>query len=690
VKGAYWDTEIKRAQERGLDDYPVWTRKSATDLAYLACARQMLDSRPQLFPQFATHNALTVATIVEMAGNDRDGFEFQRLHGMGEPLYEALIEDAKISCRIYAPVGGYRDLLAYLVRRLLENGANSSFVAMAGDKSVPVEKLTVRPQQALGLDQGGSARHREIPMPAEIFGSRKNSAGIEFGHRDSLAALKAALGSGPAAIHAYPLYPGCSPSGKKASTFNPANLHAETGSVIDANAADVDKAFAALEKGFASWSAKPVEIRAAALDKMADLMEKNRDHLLAVLATEAGKTLEDGISEIREAVDFCRYYAADARTKFATVQKMPGPAGEENRYSWRGRGVFACISPWNFPLAIFIGQITAALVAGNAVVAKPAPQTPLIAFEAVRMLHAAGIPENVLAYLPGGPATGAAITQHPRLAGVAFTGSTATARAINRTLAAKDGPIVPLIAETGGLNAMIVDATALGEQVADDVVMSAFRSAGQRCSALRILYLQDDIADHMLEMIEGAARELSLGDPLLPSTDIGPIIDGNQLAMLKTHIDEMRGSQKVRFAGNAPQNGTFFAPHIVELDRPEALTKEIFGPVLHVVRWKGKDLDKVIASVKSTGYGLTLGIHSRIEATIQKITAALDTGNVYVNRNMIGAVVGSQPFGGSGLSGTGFKAGGPAYLFRFAGEQVVSINTAAAGGNASLIAIGAG
>lgn len=690
VKGAYWDTEVKRAQERGLDDYPVWTRKSATDLAYLACAQQMLKARPRLFPQFATHNALTVATIVEMAGNDRSGFEFQRLHGMGEAVYEALAEYEQLTCRIYAPVGGYRDLLAYLVRRLLENGANSSFVAMAGDKTIPIEKLSVRPQQALGLDHGHSARHKEIPLPANLYGARKNSAGFEFGHRESLGALKASLGTGAEAIQAYPLYPGYKPVGTGTPTLNPANRTRQTGSVIEATEADVTMAFNALEKGFSKWAATPVEMRAAALEKMADLLQANRDHLLAVLAAEAGKTLEDGMSEIREAIDFCRYYAADARAKFGTVQKMPGPAGEENRYSWRGRGIFACISPWNFPLAIFLGQITAALVAGNAVVAKPAPQTPLIAFEAVRLLYAAGIPGDALALLPGGPAAGAAITADPRLAGVAFTGSTTTARAINRTLAAKDGPIVPLIAETGGLNAMIVDATALGEQVADDVVMSAFRSAGQRCSALRIVYLQDDIADHMLDLIEGAARELSLGDPLLPSTDIGPIIDSKQLAMLTDHIEDMRKTQKVRYAGKAPQNGTFFAPHIVELDRPEALTKEIFGPVLHVVRWKGKDLDKVIASVKSTGYGLTLGIHSRIEATIQKISKALDTGNVYVNRNMIGAVVGSQPFGGSGLSGTGFKAGGPAYLLRFAGEQVVSINTAAAGGNASLIAIGEG
>ena len=416
VKGAYWDTEVKRAQERGLDDYPVWTRKSATDLAYLACAQQMLNARPRLFPQFATHNALTVATIVEMAGNDRSGFEFQRLHGMGEAVYEALAEYEQLTCRIYAPVGGYRDLLAYLVRRLLENGANSSFVAMAGDKNIPIEKLSIRPQTALGLDQGHSARHKEIPLPADLYGTRKNSVGFEFGHRESLNTLKTSLGSGADAIQAHPLYPGYKPAGTQTTLLNPADRTKQTGSVIEATEADVTKAFNALEKGFSKWAATPVDQRAAALEKMADLLQANRDHLLAVLAAEAGKTLEDGMSEIREAIDFCRYYAADARTKFGTVQKMPGPAGEENRYSWRGRGIFACISPWNFPLAIFLGQITAALVAGNAVVAKPAPQTPLIAFEAVRLLYAAGIPEDALALLPGGPAAGAAITAEPRLA----------------------------------------------------------------------------------------------------------------------------------------------------------------------------------------------------------------------------------------------------------------------------------
>ncbi|AOG12370.1 bifunctional proline dehydrogenase/L-glutamate gamma-semialdehyde dehydrogenase PutA [Agrobacterium sp. RAC06] len=691
VKGAYWDTEVKRAQERGLDDYPVWTRKQATDLSYLHCAAKLMEKRARIFPQFATHNALTVSTIIELAGADRSGFEFQRLHGMGEALYDTLLSgNDRIACRIYAPVGGYRDLLAYLVRRLLENGANSSFVAVAGDKNIPVSALLERPTEKLGLGNGQSARHSQIPMPLALYGERKNSAGFEFGHRDNLERLMARIGQPLSEIAARPLVPGANGATSDEVVLSPADRTHKVGTVRNATPADVDRAFAAGRQGFALWSRTPVEERAATLDKLADLLEADRDRLLALLALEAGKTLDDGVAEIREAVDFCRYYAAQARKQFGEAEVMPGPTGELNRLSWRGRGVFACISPWNFPLAIFLGQVSAALVAGNAVIAKPAPQTPLIAFEAVKLFHKAGVPEDVLMLLPGAGDVGAAIVAHPKLAGIAFTGSTGTAQAINRTLAAKDGPIVPLIAETGGLNAMIVDATALAEQVADDVVLSAFRSAGQRCSALRILYLQEDIADGMLEMIEGAARELNLGNPLEITTDIGPVIDEKQKAMLESHIAEMKRSQKVRYAGKVPATGNFFAPHIVELDRPEALTREIFGPVLHVVRWKAKALDQVIASIDATGYGLTLGVHSRIEATIRKVTEALDTGNIYVNRNMIGAVVGTQPFGGSGMSGTGFKAGGPAYLSRFAVEQVISVNTAAAGGNASLIAIGEG
>ncbi|MBA4799893.1 MAG: bifunctional proline dehydrogenase/L-glutamate gamma-semialdehyde dehydrogenase PutA [Rhizobiales bacterium] len=691
VKGAYWDTEVKRAQERGLDDYPVWTRKPATDLSYLHCAAKLMEKRARIFPQFATHNALTVSTIIELAGADRSGFEFQRLHGMGEALYDTLLSgNDRIACRIYAPVGGYRDLLAYLVRRLLENGANSSFVAVAGDKNIPVKALLERPTEKLGIGNGQSARHSQIPMPLGLYGDRKNSAGFEFGHRDNLERLMVRISQPLGEIAARPLVPGATGATSDEAVLSPADRAHKVGTVRNATPADVDRAFAAGRQGFARWSRVSVEERAATLEKLADLLEADRDRLLTLLALEAGKTLDDGVAEIREAVDFCRYYAVQARKQFGEAEVMPGPTGELNRLFWRGRGVFACISPWNFPLAIFLGQVSAALVAGNAVIAKPAPQTPLIAFEAVKLFHKAGVPEDVLMLLPGAGDVGAAIAAHPQLAGIAFTGSTSTAQAINRALAAKNGPIVPLIAETGGMNAMIVDATALAEQVADDVVMSAFRSAGQRCSALRILYLQEDIADGMLEMIEGAARELNLGNPLEITTDIGPVIDEKQKAMLESHVAEMKRTQKLRYAGEVPATGNFFAPHIIELDRPEALTKEIFGPVLHVVRWKAKALDQVINSIAATGYGLTLGVHSRIEATIRTVTEALDTGNIYVNRNMIGAVVGTQPFGGSGMSGTGFKAGGPAYLSRFALEQVISVNTAAAGGNASLIAIGEG
>ncbi|GKX33487.1 MAG: bifunctional proline dehydrogenase/L-glutamate gamma-semialdehyde dehydrogenase [Rhizobiaceae bacterium MnEN-MB40S] len=688
VKGAYWDTEIKRAQERGLADYPVFTRKAATDVCYLACAKQLLDARERIFPQFATHNALTVATILEMAGDDRSGFEFQRLHGMGEALYKAVLKDsAPVACRIYAPVGGYRDLLAYLVRRLLENGANSSFVTIAGDNKIPVSDLLKRPALMLQLDKQ-SARHSQIGLPSEIYPDRRNSAGVEFGHRIQLSALLEGMKQAGSAVAAAPLAPGLKPSGKETVVTSPADPSDQVGAVRFADPQQVDQAMKAARKGFESWSRLPAEKRAVALEKAADALEASRDRMMNLLAREAGKTLDDGIAEVREAVDFCRYYANQARRQFGKSTVMPGPTGEENRYGWRGRGVFACISPWNFPLAIFAGQVTAALAAGNAVIAKPAEQTPLIAYEMVRILHAAGVPEDVLIYLPGAGDVGAALTAHPEIDGVAFTGSTDTARAINRSLAAKNGPIVPLIAETGGLNAMIVDATALPEQVADDVVMSAFRSAGQRCSALRILYVQDDVADSMIAMIEGAARELSIGDPQLASTDMGPIIDETQRRMLADHIAAMEKSQTVRYAGEAPGGGTFFAPHIIELEKASALKEEVFGPVLHVVRWKSKDLDKVLKDIASTGFGLTLGVHTRIEATVGKVVSALDTGNIYINRNTIGAVVGTQPFGGSGLSGTGFKAGGPHYLSRFAQEQVVSINTAAAGGNATLLAIG--
>jgi len=690
VKGAYWDTEIKRAQERGLEGYGVFTRKAATDLSYLACARQMLDLRDVMYPQFATHNALTVATIIEMA-EDRSGFEFQRLHGMGEVVYESLSKsNDRVPCRIYAPVGGYRDLLAYLVRRLLENGANSSFVAVAGDKNVPIAAMLERPDAKLGLARGQSARNSQIPLPLAIYPDRPNSRGVEFGDRLQVASLIEGMARSTEKVEAGPLAPGLKADGPKQDIRSPSDPTNIVGAVRFTDPRDVDKAVTTAAQGFRNWSRTDPGLRAAALDRAADLIEERRDRFMALLSAEAGKTLDDGIAEIREAVDFLRYYAARSREMFAKMQPMPGPTGEDNRLGWRGRGVFVCISPWNFPLAIFLGQVSAGLAAGNAVIAKPAEQTPLVAHEAIQILHEAGVPKDVLLCLPGAGDVGAALTSHPMIGGVAFTGSTETARAINRTLAARDGPIVPFIAETGGLNAMIVDATALAEQVADDVVMSAFRSAGQRCSALRLLFVQEDVADQMIEMIEGAARELKLGNPSKPSTDVGPVIDEAQRDMLAGHIATISKTQKLVYAGDTPNEGLFFAPHIVELKDASALDREIFGPVLHVVRYKAKKLDAVLDAIDATGFGLTLGVHSRIEATVRKVIDRLDTGNIYVNRNMIGAVVGTQPFGGSGLSGTGFKAGGPHYLMRFAVEQAVSVNTAAAGGNAGLIAMGDG
>lgn len=687
VKGAYWDTELKRAQERGLADYPVFTRKAMTDLNYEACAAQLLKLRPRIIPQFATHNALTVSTVAEMAGN-AEGFEFQRLHGMGEALYEKLLrENEGYACRTYAPVGGHQDLLAYLVRRLLENGANSSFVSVSGDPDIPVAELLVPPADIIG--NPGAARHRRIPLPAELYGpSRRNSAGTELGHEESLNALLKQVTSAGSFPDAAPIIDGKPQPGGARDVRSPID-NRPIGKVVEADAKTAERALAAAKAGFPAWSATPARIRAAALRKAADLLEARQGLLIALLQAEAGKTIDDAISEVRETVDFCRYYAAQAEEHFATPTALPGPTGEDNRLVLRGRGAFVCIAPWNFPLAIFTGQVAAALVAGNSVVAKPAPQTPLIAAVAIRILHEAGVPATALHLVPGGTEAGAALVAHKDVAGVAFTGSTATARGINRALAAKDGPIVPLIAETGGLNAMIVDATALPEQVADDVVMSAFRSAGQRCSALRLLVVQDDVADKMIEMIEGATKELKLGDTRRVDTHVGPVIDAAAKQRLDTHVAAMRQQGRVAWAGSTPDlGGTFVAPHIIRLDRVSDLTAEHFGPILHVVRWKAGELDKVIAEIDATGYGLTLGVHSRIETTVERVTSLLSTGNIYVNRNIIGAVVGVQPFGGHGLSGTGPKAGGPHYLMRFATEQTVTVNTAAAGGNASLIAMG--
>jgi RHH-type proline utilization regulon transcriptional repressor/proline dehydrogenase/delta 1-pyrroline-5-carboxylate dehydrogenase len=690
VKGAYWDTEVKRAQERGLADYPVFTRKAMTDLCYVACVKRLLAARDRIFPQFATHNALTVASVIEDAGGV-EGFEFQRLYGMGDALYDALLAELpQATCRVYAPVGGHRDLLAYLVRRLLENGANSSFVSVAADPNVPIEAILRRPQNFIANPH--AARSTKIPLPQDIYQpERRAAAGVEFGERAALEALldEARAGTRESNVAA-PLIDGTELAGAEQVLTSPVDGHV-IGSVRPANVKIAAAAMAAAQAGFAAWAATPIADRAAVLERAASLLEQNRGELIALLQNEGGKTLDDALAEIREAIDYCRYYAAQTRRSLAP-EPMPGPTGESNELRYRGRGVFVCISPWNFPLAIFLGQVTAALAAGNTVVAKPAEQTPLIASRAVKLLHEAGVPVSALHLVPGDGAVGAMLVASADVAGVVFTGSTEVGHTINRALAKKDGPIVPLIAETGGINAMIVDATALPEQVTDDVMMSAFRSAGQRCSALRLLCLQDDVAPRILEMLIGAARELHVGDPRQITTHIGPVIDVDAKQKLDRWIADQERAGRVRFrwdrGGAIPATGTYVGPAIVELDSARDLKKEVFGPVLHVVRWRAEALDALLDDIADNGTALTLGVHSRIDLTAARVCARLPNGNVYVNRNMIGAVVGTQPFGGTRLSGTGPKAGGPNYLRRFASEQVLTVNTAAAGGNASLLAQG--
>jgi RHH-type transcriptional regulator, proline utilization regulon repressor / proline dehydrogenase / delta 1-pyrroline-5-carboxylate dehydrogenase len=654
----------------------------------MACVKRLLVSRRRLFPQFATHNALTVASVIEDAGGI-DGFEFQRLYGMGEALYQALADEfPDVACRVYAPVGGHRDLLAYLVRRLLENGANSSFVSVAADRSVPVAQILRRPRSWIADPK--QARNRKIPLPRDLFApERRAAAGIDFGDRLSLEALMEEVREGTrASAEAWPLVNGVALPGIVHEMHSPID-GSMTGTVREADEAIVRAAMGAASDGFAAWAARPIEQRAVVLERAADRLELNRGRLLALLQNEAGKTLDDALAELREAVDYCRYYAAQARVALAATP-MTGPTGESNELRYRGRGVFVCISPWNFPLAIFLGQIAAALVAGNTVVAKPAEQTPLIAALAVALLHEAGVPTSALHLVPGNGAVGASLVAQRQVAGVVFTGSTQTGRAINRSLAERNGPIVPLIAETGGINAMIVDATALPEQVCDDVLASSFRSAGQRCSALRLLCLQDDVAERMLAMLAGAARELKVGDPRSIATHVGPVIDVEAKSQLDAWIASNERAGRVRFLwdrhNRLPAGGTYIAPVIIELDRAADLDREVFGPVLHVVCWHPERLDALLDDIAGNGTALTLGIQSRIDVRAERIAERLPHGNVYVNRNMIGAAVGVQPFGGTGLSGTGPKAGGPGYLLRFAAEQVVTVNTAAAGGNAGLLA----
>jgi RHH-type transcriptional regulator, proline utilization regulon repressor / proline dehydrogenase / delta 1-pyrroline-5-carboxylate dehydrogenase len=693
VKGAYWDSEIKRGQERGVDSYPVFTRKCNTDVSYLAMAGRLLKAGEWIFPQFATHNAHTVA-YVERLGRQLNGrFEFQRLHGMGEELYAQIVgpQGLGLPCRVYAPVGEHEDLLPYLVRRLLENGANTSFVNRILDERLPAEAIAADPVEE--VDALPAVAHPRIPAPRRLFGQeRPNSRGLNLADGTTVAALERGLRESAAGAHvSRPVVNGRERDGETAAVRNPARRSDVVGSVTFAGARHVDEAMIAASAAAGDWAGTPAEDRARALETAANLFEARMPALIELAVREAGKSVPDGIAEVREAVDFLRYYAARARTEFSAPIKLPGPTGESNELSLQGRGVFVCISPWNFPLAIFTGQVAAALAAGNAVVAKPAEQTPLIAAAAVRILHESGVPGEVLHFLPGdGAVVGARAVADRRVAGVAFTGSTDTARAINRSLADRDGPIPVLIAETGGQNAMIVDSSALPEQVVLDAVQSGFNSAGQRCSALRILCLQEEIAPKVLRLLAGAMDELQVGDPAWLRTDVGPVIDAEALRTLEAHAGMItRGAawqHRCRLSPSA-RDGYFLAPLAVEIDSIGRLEREVFGPIIHVLRYRSDRLEGLVDAINATGYGLTFGIHTRIDSTARRVAARVHAGNVYVNRNMIGAVVGVQPFGGCGLSGTGPKAGGPLYLHRFAHERTLTINTSAVGGNASLLAM---
>ncbi len=703
VKGAYWDSEIKRAQELGLAGYPVFTRKPNTDVSYLACARRLFDAGADLvYPQFATHNAHTIAAIHHVARGRP--FEYQRLHGMGADLYAEVIGEnhLDVPCRVYAPVGSHEDLLPYLVRRLLENGANTSFVNRIVDEDVAIRDLVADPSETVRAF--ASRPHPRIPLPLRLYGeesahahnpghvSRKNSMGVNLANDNELKVLADAVNAARAPWSAQPLVPGSASAEAERDVTNPADRREVVGRSRNADAATIERALANAVAAQPEWDLLPAASRAAILEHAADLLEQRRGEFIALCVREAGKTIPAAISEVREAADMCRYYAALARRLFGQPEALPGPTGESNQLFLRGRGVFVCISPWNFPLAIFMGQVAAGLAAGNAVIAKPADQTTLVGHAAVKLLHEAGVPAGVLQFVPcKGSVLGNTLLTRPEVSGVCFTGSTETAWTINRTLAARNAPIAALIAETGGQNALIADSSALPEQLVKDVLASAFDSAGQRCSAARVLYVQDDIADKVIEMLKGAMAELVVGDPGKLSSDVGPVIDEPSRRFLVEHCERMdREARKLAEATLAPgsEHGTFFAPRAYELPSLSLLTQEVFGPVLHVLRWKSDQLDQVIDAINATGFGLTLGIHSRIDATIEHISRRAKVGNCYVNRNQIGAVVGVQPFGGEGLSGTGPKAGGPHYLVRFATERTLTINTTAAGGNASLLTLG--
>ncbi len=694
VKGAYWDAEIKRAQIEGYPGYPVFTRKQNTDVSYLACAKRLFGHGDAIYPMFATHNAHTIAAIRSIAKGGV--YEHQKLHGMGDDLYAEVVPADRLGlpCRVYAPVGSHEDLLPYLVRRLLENGANSSFVNRITDDRVAIAELVRDPVEMVG--SFASIPHPKIPLPVDLLRSqnhhRTNSMGINLANDNALRDLAGQLNSAVKAWHATPLVPGANLTGPTLPVTNPADNRQVVGQWQAADDVTVQKALTNAVAAQPAWNRTPALSRAAILEHAADQLEARIAEFMALCVKEAGKSLPDGVAEVREAVDFLRYYAKQAREQFGHAEKLPSPTGESNELQLHGRGVFVCISPWNFPLAIFLGQVAAALAAGNSVIAKPAEQTNLIGYYAVKLMLDAGVPEGVLQFLPGDGATvGAALTADPRVAGVAFTGSTDTARAINRAMAARDAAIGVLIAETGGQNAFIADSSALPEQLVKDAIGSAFTSAGQRCSAARVLFVQDDIADKVMTMLAGAMKELKIGDPGLLSTDVGPVIDADALKILHDHAARMDTEARLIAAATLTDeaaHGSFFAPRAYELKDLGQLHKEIFGPVLHVIRWKGDQLQSVIDQINATGYGLTLGVHSRIDETVDRITTGIQVGNVYVNRNQIGAVVGVQPFGGQGLSGTGPKAGGPHYLLRFATEKTVTVNTTAAGGNASLLTLG--
>jgi len=693
VKGAYWDAEIKHAQEHGLASYPVFTRKAHSDVSYLACARQALDAGEALYLQFATHNAHTLASVIHFAGSRRD-YEFQRLHGMGEELYAEVINPERFNrpCRVYAPVGSHEDLLPYLVRRLLENGSNTSFVNRIVDETIAVEDIVADP--IITTREHDCQPHSKIDAPADLYQpERSNSKGINLADRNVSTRLLAEMQVvRDKQYAAHPIVGGQAMAGDEMPSVNPADNSHVIGICQQAKPEHVDAALDLAVAGQKAWDRTPANERGAILNRAADLFEENAAELMALIVSEGGRIIPDSISELREAVDFLRYYAARASELFGEPTVMPGPTGERNVHGLRGRGVFVCISPWNFPLAIFAGQVSAALAAGNAVLAKPAAPTPVLAFRAIQLLHEAGVPPDVLHFLPGpGRTIGARAIADPRLAGVALTGSTETARVINQTLANREGPIGVLIAETGGQNAMFVDSTALPHQVVIDSLYSAFNSGGQRCSALRLLCVQDDIASKVEDLLIGHMEELSIGDPALLSTDVAPIIDDSARSSLVSHIERMSKEQNILHRctlDDTTSAGTFFAPTLVEIDSIDALTEEVFGPVLHVLRFKARDLEKTIDAVNGTGFGLTMGLHSRIDSRAKALALRSGAGNLYVNRNMIGAVVGVQPFGGRGLSGTGPKAGGPHYLPRFGTEYTVSTNLAAVGGNASLLTLG--